>query len=109
MRNIKHILTCALALSVACGFIWDHPAIAQETTEDPIAAPDNEELQRLIETAVSQRIRPLQREIADLKEEIRFHDILGGIGYIVGTAGIVFYFLGVRKRDGQKTGTNKTE
>jgi nickel transport protein len=53
----------------------------------------------MIEAAVAQKLRPLQREIVELREEIRLHDILGGIGYIIGIAGISFYFLGVRRRE----------
>lgn len=103
------VLTSLILLALG-GFIVTQPAFTQdtETTEETTTAPDNAELQRMIETAVSQKIRPLQREIADLKEEIRFHDILGGIGYIVGVTGIVFYFLGVRRRESNER-TNNTE
>jgi nickel transport protein len=61
-----------------------------------------EELRTLVESAVVQKIRPLQREIADLKETTRLHDILGGIGYIMGIGGVVFYFLGVRRKKSHK-------
>lgn len=66
-----------------------------------------EALQGMIEAAVAQKLRPLQREIVELREEIRLHDILGGIGYIVGIAGISFYFLGVRRRDRTGDGGGK--
>lgn len=67
--------------------------------EDQPVSMDEDELRVMIEQSVAKRVRPLQREIADLKETIRLHDILGGIGFIMGLAGITFYFLGIRKRD----------
>jgi nickel transport protein len=57
-----------------------------------------QELSSLIDQAVAKRITPLQREIAELKSEIRFQDILGGLGYIAGIFGAAFYFLGRRKQ-----------
>ncbi|NQV23281.1 MAG: hypothetical protein HQ518_02845, partial [Rhodopirellula sp.] len=35
----------------------------------------------------------------ELREELRWQDIIGGVGYILGLMGIVFYFLGVRRGD----------
>lgn len=44
----------------------------------------------------------LQRSLVDFQQQTRLRDVLGGIGYIVGLAGVAFYFLGVRRkrRDG---------
>lgn len=79
----------------------DREAATEENNQVSI---DKDELQALIEQAVIKKVRPLEREIADLKETTRLHDILGGIGFIMGLAGITFYFLGVRKRDRMKSG-----
>ena len=40
----------------------------------------------------------LRRELRQYEQRIRLRDVLGGIGYIVGMAGVAFYFLGVRRR-----------
>ena len=71
-------------------------AIQEDSTEISI---EKAELETLIEAAVAKRIRPLQRELAQMRESIRLHDILGGIGYIIGIAGVTFYFLGVRRKE----------
>ncbi len=63
---------------------------------------DEETLARVVERSVAMRVRPLARELKEFKEEVRFRDVLGGIGYIVGLAGLAFYFLGVRRRDRDK-------
>ena len=57
------------------------------------------ELQGVVERAVSKQVNPLREDLDSLKEKRRFQDILGGIGYILGLAGITFYFLGTRKRN----------
>ena len=103
MKYEGKILICivAIALIVSSVNIYaksDVP-IRQEIANDEDITLEKAELQILIEKAVSKRIQPLQRELTAMKEEIRFHDILGGIGYIVGIMGITFYFFGVKKRE----------
>ena len=41
----------------------------------------------------------LRREFADYRNSTRLRDVLGGIGYILGLAGLAFYFLGVRRKE----------
>jgi nickel transport protein len=48
---------------------------------------------------VNHELVELRREFQDFRQEVRWHDVLGGIGYIVGVAGIAFYFLGVRRKE----------
>lgn len=50
-----------------------------------------------VQEAVSRAIRPLREQIDELQHKIFWHDVLGGIGYILGLMGITFYFLGARK------------
>ena len=57
------------------------------------------EIERAVEKALSKQLRPLREQLDQLEEKIRLHDILGGIGYILGLAGITFYFLGVRRKE----------
>jgi nickel transport protein len=53
----------------------------------------------------SEELRALRADVAALQEQLtryenrtRLRDLLGGIGYILGLAGIAFYFLGVRRK-----------
>jgi nickel transport protein len=82
-------------------------AVAKPTTErEPAArapatatpAPTDAELQALVERAVREEVRPLREQLEGYEERTRLRDILGGIGYIMGLAGLAFYFLGARRR-----------
>jgi nickel transport protein len=53
---------------------------------------EKDELGRLVDRAVARHVGPLQDQIAEYESRRRLHDILGGIGYIIGATGIVFYF-----------------
>jgi len=50
-----------------------------------------------IEQAVHRQIAPLARKIEQMEERLRWSDVLGGIGYIVGLTGMGFYLLGMRR------------
>jgi nickel transport protein len=41
----------------------------------------------------------LRKEVARYENKVRLHDVLGGIGCILGFMGLAFYFLGVRRRE----------
>ena len=83
---------------------------APVAAEAPVAAPpppradiasttmDEAQLQRIVDQAVNKQVGALRRELQAYADKVRLHDILGGIGYIVGMAGICFYFMGRRRR-----------
>lgn len=50
-----------------------------------------QELENLLEQVVSKQIRPLREQLDAYEDKIRLHDIWGGIGYIFGVMGILFY------------------
>ena len=56
-----------------------------------------EEIENIVNKAVSKQIRPLREQLEGYEEKIRLHDILGGIGYIIGLMGLG-YFLGARRK-----------
>ncbi len=56
-----------------------------------------DEIEKIVDKAVSKQIRPLREQLEKYEEKIRLHDILGGIGYIIGLMGLG-YFLGVRRK-----------
>lgn len=60
-----------------------------------------ERLAELLDQAVSRQIRPLRRQIEAFQEKIYWHDVLGGIGYIIGLMGLSLYFLGRRRSKGR--------
>lgn len=75
------------------------PAVEKApVNEKPAVSLSGREIEDVVEKAVSKQIRPLREQIEGYEERVRWHDVLGGIGYIIGIAGIVFYFLGIRKR-----------
>ena len=74
-----------------------------ETKETPApAAPSVEhanarELKKLVEEAVARELRPLREQLEGYEARVRVHEVIGGIGYIVGVCGVVFYLLARRK------------
>jgi nickel transport protein len=51
-------------------------------------------LQVVVDKAVARQLRPLREQLDAYQAEVRWRDVLGGIGYIIGIAGVAFYFLG---------------
>ncbi len=45
------------------------------------------------------QVLALRRDIEELRNELRWQDIIGGVGYILGLMGIAFYFLGSNRGD----------
>ncbi|OQW92075.1 MAG: hypothetical protein BWK79_15470 [Beggiatoa sp. IS2] len=62
-----------------------------------LATLSTTELTNLIEKTVSQQLRPLREQLEQYEAKVRLHDILGGVGYIFGVMGLLFYF-GMKKR-----------
>ncbi len=71
------------------------PAAAQA----PTTAGTDEALLALIEQAVGRQIGPLRQELMAAQERARLRDILGGIGYILGVAGLAAWWRSRRAGD----------
>jgi nickel transport protein len=56
-------------------------------------------MQKMVRDAVSKEIVPLRKELAEFKDRRRVQDIVAGLGYIAGLAGLAFFFLGARRKD----------
>lgn len=71
---------------------------AQEIPENtvPNMPTDSAELQTLISKAVRQEVQPLREQLDRYSLRVYWHDVLGGIGYIFGLAGLFFYFQAKR-------------
>lgn len=63
---------------------------------------DMDQLKPLITRAVSQAVKPLQREISELKNKTSVSDLIGGVGYIFGLLGL-FAYMDARKKSNKVT------
>ncbi|NLS95619.1 MAG: hypothetical protein GXX96_26090 [Planctomycetaceae bacterium] len=73
------------------------------TSESVASAPPADE-----NADLSRQVAALRRELNQLRVELRWQDVIGGVGYILGLMGLTFYFLGVRKRDREAGGRKKS-
>lgn len=71
------------------------PGGAAENTGARASRPAD--IAEVVSEAVSRQIAPLRRELHELTERQRLQDILGGVGYLMGVAGIAFCFLGAQR------------
>jgi len=49
--------------------------------------------------SLARQVAALRKDVDRYRNELRLHDVLGGIGYILGLMGISFYFLGSRRKE----------
>ena len=47
---------------------------------------------------IQNELNELRNQLQRYEERIRLQDVLGGIGYIFGIAGVAYYFLGIRRK-----------
>ncbi len=71
----------------------EEPASPQAASVAPPATANGET------EDLARQISALRRELHQVREDLRWQDMIGGVGYILGLMGLSFYFLGVRKRD----------
>jgi nickel transport protein len=79
----------------------DRSANAAGTKATQQAMPSEATIEAIVDAAVARHVGPLRQQIAAYEDKIRWHDILGGIGYIVGMTGLAFYCLARRRTDSQ--------
>jgi len=70
-----------------------HPPSAEPATSKNTGAGPSGELR-----ALRADVAALQEQLTRYENRTRLRDVLGGIGYILGLAGIAFYFLGTRRK-----------
>jgi nickel transport protein len=60
--------------------------------------PSTAELETVIERAVARQVGPLREQLDAFEDRVRWHDVLGGLGYILGVTGIACYLIARRNR-----------
>lgn len=75
------------------------PQMMQKPSQPSVSS---DEIATLVAKAVRKEVQPLRKEIAQYKEKNDMQSILGGIGYILGLTGIIFYIAARRKESTKK-------
>ena len=67
--------------------------------DNVLSAVTLDELNQLLETTIDKKLAPIKRTLAENSDKgPSLQDILGGIGYILGLAGIAAYVQSLKKR-----------
>jgi len=70
-----------------------------EQTKPSTCALSQEQLSQIIESALDKQLGPIKRSLAEQQDKPpSLQDILGGIGYILGLAGIAAYFKSQKRQ-----------
>ena len=75
----------------------ESPSPATVTPPRDTPAPTDAELKQLIESALEKKLAPIRRQLAQLAQRPSLHDIIGGLGYIMGLVGLGAYMQSRRK------------
>ncbi len=60
------------------------------------------DLREIVGEAVAQQIVPLREQLNGYEDRVRLHDVLGGLGYILGLAGLALWLRAHRTTAGQR-------
>ncbi len=101
LASLGHRNSYTLSAEELVGQIEGEKPKEQESEELKIKETtqvDLDQIKRIVDGSLDEKLRPLMRQLTKLQQkEISFAEIVGGIGYIFGLAGIIFYFMS-RKR-----------
>jgi len=110
--DLKIVLTASMGhraeYSISADEIRGFAGLIKEENEESLSivvpetsSVDVKEIQSIIEDTLDEKLKPIMREIKEIKksqeDKISPNEIIGGIGYIIGIFGIIAYFLS-RKR-----------
>ena len=110
--DLKLVLTASMGhraeYIIRADELGDIKGLIEEKIEEPVSVISPEtssvelkEIQSIIEDTLDEKLKPIMREIREIKKSqenrISPTEIIGGIGYIIGIFGIIAYFLS-RKR-----------
>ena len=67
----------------------EYLAAANPPTPEALSTMDNAELKKMLEELIREELAPIKRSLAQSRQhKPGFHDIMGGIGYLLGLAGL---------------------
>ena len=110
--DLKIVLTASMGhraeYSISADELRGAVGLIKEEPEEPVSIVSSEtslvdlkEIQSIIEDTLDEKLKPIMREMIEIKksqeDKISPAEIIGGIGYIIGIFGIIAYFLS-RKR-----------
>lgn len=110
--DLKLVLTASMGhraeYIIRADELGDIKGLIEEKIEEPVSVISPEtssvelkEIQSLIEDTLEEKLKPIMREMREIKksqeDRISPTEIIGGIGYIIGIFGIVAYFLSRKK------------
>lgn len=64
----------------------------------PTATPSVAEVERIVEAAVARQVAPLRADIESYEDQVRWRDVAGGLGYILGVTGLALSLVARRRR-----------
>ena len=76
----------------------NHAPPGKETPSQDPRSTDDREVQRVVEQALDKKLAPIIRYIEEDRDRVSLREVLGGLGYIVGLAGIGLALGSRRKR-----------
>jgi len=82
--------------TVSADEIPETPTQSVQQTSQPVST----DVERVVADAVAREIGPLRKQLYRWEQRVRLRDILGGVGYIFGLAGLALY---LKSRKGPRT------
>ncbi len=70
----------------------------QEFKTKEVSRVDLDQIREIVDNSLDEKLIPLVKELRRQEKKISFTEIIGGIGYIFGIFGIIFYFISRRKQ-----------
>jgi len=74
------------------------PAQPEPGREDA-SPPSQPPIEKVVEQVVARHVRPIRQELREHDEKVRIRDVIGAVGYILGTAGCILYFKARRVKE----------
>lgn len=72
----------------------------KELKAKEVTPVDLEQIKRIIDTSLDEKLKPIMRELAKAQQKgVSFTEVIGGIGYIFGLMGIILYFVSKKRKD----------